>query len=125
MEKSFGTLAVRAYTAGGALPVEGATVKIRDGSEVLYSLITDRDGLTERVRLETPSADLSLHPNPEEIPYSVYDVEVDADEYEKKSVHGVSVFSGVDSIQLINLLPKIGNSRNENEIFIPKYTNLE
>ena len=125
MEKSYGTLAVRAYTAGGALPIEGATVRIINGSEVLYSLLTDRDGITRQVQLEAPTADLSLSPSPVNIPYAVYDVTVEADGYEKKSIHGVSVFSGIKSIQLVNLLPKSGDLRAENEVFIPQYTDLE
>lgn len=125
MERSFGTLAVRVYTAGGALPVEGATVRISSGGEVLYSLPTDRDGLTERVRLPAPSTDLSLSPAPESIPYATYDVTVDAEGFERKIIHGVSVFSGIDSIQLVNLIPNSGDTRSENEIFIPKYNDLE
>lgn len=112
MLNSEGKLRIRAYTAGGALPVENALVKIRGAEEdnrlVAYTLVTDFDGLTPEVRLPAPSLEYSLSPDPLEAPYSVYDVEISAPGYYTKRISGLTVFPGVNSIQLVNMIPYSG-----------------
>ena len=109
MLDSSGTLRIRAYTAGGALPVKGAIVRITGAGEdnglISYSLVTDRDGQTEAVTLPAPSINYSLAPNPAELPYSLYDVVITAPGYLTKRINGLTVFSGVNSVQLINMIP--------------------
>lgn len=113
MLESSGSLQIRAYTAGGAFPVKGAVVRItgagEDNSLVAYSLITDQDGITERVTLPAPTVNYSLSPNPAELPYSVYDVEITAPGYFTKRINGLTVFSGIHSVQQINMIPGSGN----------------
>ena len=110
MLESNGRLRIRAYTAGGALPVENALVKIRGTDEnnrlVAYTLLTDVDGLTPEVPLPAPPEISSLSPAPKESPYSVYDVEISADGYFTKKISGMTIFSGVNSVQLVNMIPK-------------------
>ena len=114
MLDSSGSLRIRAYTAGGALPVRGAVVRItgagEDNSHIAYSLVTDRDGQTETVTLPAPSVGYSLSPNPAELPYSVYNIEITAPGYFTKRINGLTVFSGVNSVQLINMIPGSGTS---------------
>ena len=109
MPDSTGTLRIRAYTAGGALPVSGAIVRIRGAEEnnrnISYSVVTDRDGLTPKVTLPAPNVDYSLSPDPAESPFAVYDVEITASGYYPKRIIGLTVFSGIDSVQLVNLIP--------------------
>lgn len=117
MLESSGSLRIRTYTAGGALPVKGATVRITGAGEdnrlISYSLITDRDGQTEVVTLPAPAVDYSLSPNPAELPYSVYDVVITAPGYLTKRINGLTVFSGINSVQLINMIPGSGESPEE------------
>ena len=109
MLNSEGKLRIRAYTAGGALPVENALVKIKGAEEdnrlVAYTLVTDFDGLTPEVTLPAPSLEYSLSPDPSEAPFSVYDVEISAPGYYTKRISGLTVFPGVNSIQLVNMIP--------------------
>ncbi len=109
MLNSEGSLTVRIYTAGGALPVSGALVRIKGAQEdnrfVSYTLVTDRDGLIPKVALPAPSVNYSLSPRAAEAPYSLYDVEISADGYYTKRINGLTVFSGIDSVQLVNLIP--------------------
>ena len=109
MLDSEGTLRVRAYTAGGALPIPNAVVRIMGAEEanrlVSYSLITDRNGTTEAVKLPAPSLSYSLSPSPSEAPFALYDVEISANGYYSKRINGISVFSGVNSVQLANMIP--------------------
>lgn len=110
---SSGTLIVRAYTASGALPVMGATVRVMGASEsnrsVAFSSVTDVDGLTEVFTLPAPAPELSLAPDPLTVPYSLYDLEISARGYYTKRIRGLTVFSGINSVQLINMIPGVGN----------------
>ena len=112
MLNSEGKLRIRAYTAGGALPVENALVKIKGAEEdnrlVAYTLVTDFDGLIPEVTLPAPSLEYSLSPDPLEAPYSIYDVEISAPGYYTKRISGLTVFPGVNSIQLVNMIPYSG-----------------
>ncbi len=112
MPESSGTLRVRTYTGGGALPVEGAVVRVMGVSEdtrlVAYSSLTDQDGQSDIFTLPTPEVGYSLSPNPAELPYSLYDIEVSAAGYFTKRIKGVSLFSGINSIQLVNMTPGTG-----------------
>ena len=110
MLDSEGKLRIRTYTAGGALPVKNALVKIRGAEEenrlIAFTLVTDNDGLTTEVTLPAPNAEYSLSPNPTELPYSIYDVEISAPGYFTKRISGMTVFPGVNSIQLVNMIPR-------------------
>lgn len=104
-----GTLAVRTYTAGGALPIKNSTVRIQGVDEenrfVEYTLTTDVDGLTEIIALPAPARTYSLAPNSAEIPYASYNVEVSADGYYTKRISDIAIFSGVGSFQPISMIP--------------------
>ena len=117
MLDSSGTLTVRAYTAGSALPVPGAIVHIFGASEsnrlITFSAVTDRDGITEKFILPAPSVDFSLTPSPAEMPYSLYDLEISAPGYYTKRINGLTIFSGINSIQLINMIPGSGKTVEE------------
>ena len=73
-----GTMIIKTYTAGGALPVPKTVVRItgvdEDNKFVEYTLLTDVDGITPRIPLPSPSKSYSLAPSPSEIPYSLYNI---------------------------------------------------
>ena len=128
MLDDFGSFIARAYTAG-ALPVEGAIVRISGAEEanrdIAYSLVTDMDGLTEMVNLPAPNRRFSQAPNPAEQPYSVYNLEIVAEGYYPKRIMGVTVFPGINSVQRINMIPlkEPGNGnypRGNVNAFIPE-----
>ena len=104
-----GTLTVRVYTAGGAIPIEGTIIRITGAAEEnrFYEseLITDSDGVTARISLPAPKRTLSLSPGAPEIPYSVYDLIITAPGYYEKRIYGLAIFSGVESIQPIAMIP--------------------
>ncbi len=105
----FGTLRIRATSASGAVPIMGAIVRITGGDEgdrmIAKSLITDSDGITVSVKLPTPNRSYSLDPNGADTPYALYDVVVTADGYYTKRISGVAVFSGIDAILPVNMIP--------------------
>ena len=104
-----GTLYIRTFTAGGALPVEGVLVKITGANEenrlVEYSFLTDRDGLTPRITLPAPARSYSLSSGAKEVPYAIYDVEIFGGGFYRKRFFNVTVFAGTDSFQPVAMIP--------------------
>lgn len=126
MLNSEGKLRIKAYTAGGALPISGARVKIsgseEDNSGVNYILLTDTDGLTDLITLPAPAESYSKHPYPGQSPYSLYEVEISKDGYLTKQIQGLPIFPGIESFQGINMIPTSGSNYPEgnSEINIPE-----
>ena len=106
---SEGTLYIRTFTAGDALPVEGVLVRIRGATEetrlVEYSFLTDRNGLTKKVRLPAPSKNYSLAPDAPELPYAVYNVEIFGGGFYQKRFFNVTVFADTESFQPVAMIP--------------------
>ena len=113
-----GTLSVRAYSAGEAEPISGAVVRIKGAEEdnrfVIYSLLTDYDGITKTVTLPAPAKSNSLSPGAKEIPYSVYDIEITKDGFYTKRFFNVAVFSGINAVLPVNMIPNGNNAVHDN-----------
>lgn len=108
---SSGTLIVRVFAAEEAIPIPDTVVRIVGANEqnpdVRYSLVTDEDGVTEAITLPTPSKSYSMSPGSPESPYSVYDVTVLKDGYYTKVIRNVAVFSGIESVLPVNMIPYV------------------
>ena len=119
----YGSLNLKAYTGGGAIPVKGAVIRIsgadENNSDVVYSLLTDLDGIIPTVKLPSPDAALSKSEGAELQPYSNYDVEVTKDGFYPKHVYNLPIFENVTTLLDINMIPK--DSR-QNDITYPKNT---
>lgn len=104
-----GYLKARVFTALGAIPLEGVSVKITSSEEsnpgIAHDLLTNRGGETEIVELPAPPRSLSLEPSTGR-PYSTYDIEAYLDGYYAYQALGVPVFGQVLSVQPIGLMPK-------------------
>ena len=109
---SQGFIQISAYTAGGALPVPNINVRVSGNEEgnigVEYSVVTDRNGLTDVIALPAPSASYSLSPEPSEQPYAKYDVEASGEGFYTKTIYDVSVFSGIKAILPLEMIPDAG-----------------
>ena len=91
---SQGTIVARAYTSTAIIPVEGASVRISrrsaDGSVTLLG--------------ETPSAADSQHPGIVR-PFTEVDVLCEHPLYERIFVEHVQIFSGIQSVQNLVMIP--------------------
>lgn len=109
MLNEYGSFAVNASTADEATPVSGVVVRIvgadDDNDYVIRTLITDEDGRTDKIELPAKNRADSLSPGANEIPYSKYNLEIIKDGYYTKHINGVGVFSGVESIQIVSMIP--------------------
>ena len=103
-----GYLVVRVTTALGAIPLENASVTVRgtdpENEHIVYSLVTDSDGKTERIELPAPPRANSETPYYDK-PYSLYGIDIFANGYIPLYLNEVPVFSSVTSIQPAIMLP--------------------
>ena len=109
MEKSHGTLTIRSYAADEAVPIEGADVTVNgvdnNNQDILFFVSTDMDGLSPKLILPTPNVSYSLTPGQTVTPYSKYDVTVEKSGYYTKRIRDVAIFSGIDALLPINMIP--------------------
>ena len=110
-EQGQGYMTVNVRTAGGALPVEGATVTIKtvDGanSTVVAVMITDAAGTADIVALPAPPRENSQQPGSDNV-CSFYTVDTDRDGYYSVVNENVPVFDGITAIQQVLLVPIAG-----------------
>lgn len=103
-----GYLVVNVSTARGAIPLGGATVTVMydeaDNNSVFQTMTTGSDGKTDKISLPAPPRNLSEAPGNIK-PYATYTVSVDKEGYYTVTDTSVPVFSGITSIQPIEMLP--------------------
>lgn len=125
-ENSQGYLLVKVSTGSEAIPIENASVivqgKDEDNQDILLSLLTDRDGLTQKISLPSPSGELSQAPGPASKPFSIYNIDVFKEGYYPQHYNGIPIFQNVTAIQNAHIIPISefdANSpyTNEGEIF--------
>ena len=121
--EDFGTLTVITTLADSALPIEGTLVRISGVQEenafVNYSLVTDVDGISEKVKLPAPSKNYSLSPGSAEIPYGLYRIEARNQGFYTKIIENVPIFSGINTSLPVNTIP---SPIHENNIEYPRNT---
>ena len=104
-----GYIKVRTYTASGALPVEGALIKIYGTDEyngdIKYSVITDSNGITDQITLPAPAKDYSTSPEAPNTPYAVYNVEIAKEGFYPKRIDNVPIFSDTIAVLPIEMIP--------------------
>lgn len=108
-EKTQGYLIVKVSTASDAIPIENASVIIQgkdeSNSNVLLSLLSDKDGLTPKIALPSPPSELSEAPSPSSKPYFVYNIDVFKEGYYPQHYNGVPIFQNVTAIQNAHVIP--------------------
>ena len=127
-----GKLVFQITTAGGAIPLEGAEITLRQsrspvdaGGDVLAVLLSGRDGKTEAIPLPAPARGYSMEPARDgaPVPYALYNADVTMDGFYSQSYIRIPVFDGITSIQRASLIPLPengfeGGSRPDGEKFI-------
>ena len=112
--ENFGSMRIRTYAASGAIPIDGALVKIYGiddyNGDVAYSLLTDADGITRAVSLPAPPKAYSSAPGAKENPYSVYNVEIAKEGFYPKRIDNVPIFNGISAVLPIEMIPLSYNS---------------
>ena len=110
-----GYLIIRASTARGAIPLQNARVTVRgtgENSGVIYSLVTDASGLTEKISLPAPPRSESESPS-QILPYALYTVDVFSRGYYDTFFSEVAVFDSITAIQNAVLIPLADNEYSD------------
>ncbi len=118
-----GYLIVQVSTAGGAIPLPGALVTVRDYDpetepdvgNVIATMRTDRSGKTQRLALPAPARALSQAPGSAILPYALYSIDVKTDRYFENYYASVPIFDGVIAVQpaVLQALPDSEFSDNK------------
>ena len=112
-----GYVIVNVTTARGAIPLEGALVRIFDYGEdgnngsLVVSTKTDSSGRTERLPLPAPPRSASLSPGNGKS-YRTYNIDAQYDGYYNQYYINVPIFDGVTALQGVDLVPIAENGRD-------------
>lgn len=122
-ERGTGRLIFHVSTAGGAIPLEGARIILRqkgaegdprrgDALAVMYS---DRNGRTKALSLQTMPRNASLSPRngTSPPPFLCYDAEVTLEGYRGLQLVCIPIFDGVTSVQPADMIPLPENGRED------------
>lgn len=105
-----GTLVAQLVTSAAKIPLFGATLAITqtqpDGAQTLLAVrLSDYDGFTAPFSLPTPPAADSQTRQQTTPPYAQVDLLAECPGYDRILVRGVQIFSGIRSIQQLDLIP--------------------
>lgn len=114
-----GYLEVNVYSGTIANPVKGATVTVLSGEGEVAREITDEDGKTALITLDTVDKSYSEKQQNEVRPYTTYDIVVEALGLTPTKIEGVQIFDGVTSIQNVYLTSIDENSNEDVEEISP------
>lgn len=119
-----GGLQINVTSDIGLVPIQNAVISIaytRTPETTLETLQTDISGQAEEVQLSAPPLSYSLTPE-SPMPYSEYNVTVEAQGYEPVMVSGVEVLPDVTAVQNIQMTPTETSQEAEETILIPDHT---
>lgn len=116
-DDSVGGLVVSVTTLRRLYPVSGALITVFTGTPenmtVIETDVADESGKSKVFKLKTPSKAESQQPEASgEIPYAKYNVSVNSDGYVEQIALNIPVFSGVISMQSIDLIPLAAAGKN-------------
>lgn len=104
-----GYLSLRIGTAGGALPVAGADIRIVGADPanegIVYLLTSDQSGRTEKITLPAPQKALSQSPGSAAESYATYNITVFRDGFYTQRILRLPVFPTITSTQFVEMIP--------------------
>lgn len=119
-----GGLQINVTSDIGFIPIQNATITIAytgTPEDVVERLETDSSGQAQEIQLSAPPISYSLTPE-SPMPYSEYNVTVEAPGYEPVMVSGVEVLPDVTAVQNIQMTPTETSREAEELIVIPDHT---
>lgn len=119
-----GKLRFNVTSSLGLIPIEDAaiTISYKGVPDVtIEKLSTDSSGQSEEIVLPSPPLEYSVEPT-EQMPYSEYNIQVDAPGYETVMVSGTEILPDVIAIQPISMNPVETTQVPEELIVIPDHT---
>ena len=122
---SQGTVVVRLSTSSALIPLQGVTVTITktrpDGTKELLAVrVTNFDGLTDPVMVETPPMAESQSYQNTSVPYAVVDISAQRTGFDRILVKNAQVFPNTETRQELSLIPTpdLPSSFDRTETFV-------
>lgn len=118
---AIGYLTIQARTAHEAVPLQKVDIRILDDQgNSLYHLLTDENGETETVPLETLDKSFSLNEHYVGLPYMSYNVLAKKEGFDTLYVTNIPIYDGEKAVLPMVLLPmrQTGRSPEQTKIFI-------
>ena len=116
---AIGYLVVQVFTSRGVIPLEGVSVSVlneRNPAEgIKFFQITDINGKTSPVALETPPIELSQSPNPA-VPFATCTIRLDHPDYYTVVVEDVQIFAEQISLQRMEMQPLMENTNRQENV---------
>lgn len=119
-----GRLQINVTSDIGFIPIQNAVITIAytgTPQTTLETLNTDNSGQAQEVELMAPPLSYSLNPD-SPMPYSEYNLTVEAEGYEPVQISGVEVLPDVTAVQNIRMTPTETADAEEEIIVIPDHT---
>ena len=103
MQESEGSLQIQVNDENVGQPLAGAQVRVKDeDGKIVEELITDDSGQTPVINLPAPSREYSLEAEQSVRPYSIYNIEVNLQNFRDVNVFGTQVLPNSLALQQIN-----------------------
>lgn len=126
-----GSLVTHTYTSDAQIPLPGSTVTVTqpgaDGKQRLLAVrISNYDGFTSPVFIDTPDFSESQQFQENGKPYSTVDLEIEHVSYDRIIVRNVQIFPDTQSLQELMLVPTptLPESYNRTEVIVIPDQNL-
>lgn len=104
-----GVLRVQASAGGQSIPLSNVNIVVyrdfADGRHIFYTVVTNADGVADGMILPAPPRVNSVEGNGQS-PFASYVVTADREGLRGQTIENVPIFSGVKSIQPVNLSPE-------------------
>lgn len=111
---AIGYLTMQVRTAHDALPLQGAQITVLDDEQNhVYELVTDENGETRTVPLETVDKRYSLNQDFAGTPYVVYNVLAQMEGFDAVLVSDIPIYDGETAVLPIMLVPMQGQQRGQ------------
>lgn len=116
-----GTLRINVRSSRILIPISNARISVYgENGDAPIMLTTDISGETQPLTLSAPDEVLSQEPS-DTLPYSLYNLQIEADGYEPARINGVQIFAGSVAIQNVSLTPMEMSTGEESEVDIPPH----
>lgn len=110
-----GVLRFQVYAANQAFPVVNARVtvylKLSDENREMFDGLTDINGIIDNIVLPAPDKSISQSPDSSARPYAAYSATVEHPDFSNVSFVNIPVFSGIKSIQGVEMIPMTESAR--------------
>ena len=116
-----GILRINVRSSEILIPIADAKISVYDeNGDPPVLLTTDISGGSSPLTLSAPNAELSQEPG-DELPYSLYNILVEAEGYEPARINGIQIFADSVAIQNVSLTPTEFSTEEMEEIDIPPH----